>query len=158
LVQLSRKAIPDVAITTDVIVGFPGETEEEFNESLSFVDAMQLAGGHVFAYSARPGTAAARMPGQVPHSQRKERSSKMRDVLDKSAAAYQSSFLHQTVSVLWENIKEVGPQGWLVSGLTDNYLRISTQAPQDLWNQITPVHVTGVTRHGLMGIIASPAS
>ena len=79
LVKAARSAIPGVAITTDVMVGFPGETEEEFAESLSFVEAMQFAGGHVFVYSARPGTAAARMPGQVPHNQRKARSSKMRE-------------------------------------------------------------------------------
>jgi threonylcarbamoyladenosine tRNA methylthiotransferase MtaB len=158
LVMAARQAIPGVAITTDVIVGFPGETEEEFMESLSFVQAMQLAGGHVFAYSARPGTAAARMPGQVPHSLQKARSSQMRAVLDESAAAYQASFLNQTVSVLWENIKEVDTQGWVVSGLTDNYLRISSRSSQDLWNQITQVHVTGVASHGLTGIIASPSS
>jgi threonylcarbamoyladenosine tRNA methylthiotransferase MtaB len=158
LVNSARQAIPGVAITTDVIVGFPGETEEEFIESLSFVEAMQFAGGHVFAYSARPGTAAARMPGQVPHSLRKARSSQMRAVLDRSAAAYQASFLDQTVSVLWENVKGVSPQGWIISGLTDNYLRISSQASQDLWNQITQVHVTGVASHGLTGRVASPSS
>jgi len=158
LVNAARSAIPGVAITTDVIVGFPGETEGEFVESLSYVEAMRLAGGHVFVYSARPGTAAARMPGQVPHDQRKARSSKMRDVLDKSAAAYQAGFLDQTVSVLWENIKEVSPQGWFFSGLTDNYLRVSARASQDLWNQITQVHVTGVAPHGLMGRITTPSA
>jgi tRNA A37 methylthiotransferase MiaB len=82
----------------------------------------------------------------------------MRDVLDKSAAAYQAGFLDQTASVLWENVKEVSPRGWFVSGLTDNYLRVSAQASQDLWNQITQVHVTGVASHGLTGRIATPSS
>ena len=73
LVETARRLIPDVAITTDLIAGFPGEDEAEFAESLAFVQAMQLAGGHVFTYSARPGTAAARMAPQVPHADRKER-------------------------------------------------------------------------------------
>ncbi len=67
LVAAARLAIPDIAITTDIITGFPGESEVEFQESLAFVRQMHFAGGHVFTYSARPGTAAARLPDQVPH-------------------------------------------------------------------------------------------
>ena len=72
LVQAARQAIPGVAITTDIITGFPGESEAEFAECLAFVRQMGFAGGHVFTYSPRPGTAAASMPGQVPESLRKE--------------------------------------------------------------------------------------
>jgi threonylcarbamoyladenosine tRNA methylthiotransferase MtaB len=153
LAAAARAAIPNVAITTDIIVGFPGETETEFEESLAFVEAMHFSSGHVFTYSARPGTAAARMPGQVPHAQRKARSLQMRKLFEKSAAAYQAGFLNQDVSVLWENTFEVVPQGWKVSGLTDNYLRVTSQATQDLWNRISPVRLAAVTRDGLTGII-----
>ena len=153
LLAAARADIPQVAITTDIIVGFPGETEEEFSESLAFVESMQFAGGHVFNYSPRPGTAAARMPDQVPHALRKARSLQMRELFEKSAAAYQASFLDQEVYVLWENASEVGPQGWKVSGLTDNYLRVTTWAYQDLWNRITPVRLCTVTLHGLTGMI-----
>ena len=75
LVEAARRLIPGVAITTDVIAGFPGEDESEFAESLAFVQAMRFAGGHVFTYSARPGTVAARQAAQVPHALRKERGS-----------------------------------------------------------------------------------
>lgn len=155
LLAAARAAIPLAAITTDIIVGFPGETEEEFLESLAFVESMRFAGGHVFNYSPRPGTAAARMTDQVPHALRKARSVQMRELFEKSAAAYQASFLDQQVNVLWENASEVGPQGWKVSGLTDNYLRVTSWASHHLWNQITPVCLRAVTPQGLTGMIQS---
>jgi len=153
LVEAARHAIPDVAITTDVIVGFPGEDEAEFEQSLEFVRQMRFAGGHVFTYSPRPGTAAARMPHQVPHALRKERNARMRAVLDESARAYQRRFLGTQLPVLWESATAIGPQGWTISGLTDNYLRVRAQAPRQLWNQITPVTLTEWSEQGLIGQI-----
>jgi threonylcarbamoyladenosine tRNA methylthiotransferase MtaB len=147
LVSAARRAAPEMAITTDVIVGFPGESEAEFAESLAFVREMRFAGGHVFTYSARPGTAAARMPHQVPHPQRKERSAQMRNLLAESAQAYSGPFAGQTLPVLWESATALGPEGWELSGLTDNYLRVKAVAPQRLWNQITPVRL-GVLEGG----------
>jgi threonylcarbamoyladenosine tRNA methylthiotransferase MtaB len=151
LVEAARAAIPDVAITTDVIVGFPGESEAEFAASLDFVTAMQFAGGHVFSYSARPGTAAARMPAQVSRPLRKERSARMRAALADSALRYQGHFLGQVLPVLWESATAAGPEGWQVSGLTDNYLRVSAQAQRACWNQITPVRLVGHAMNGLLG-------
>lgn len=153
LVKAARQAIPQVAITTDVIAGFPGETELEFAQSLDFVGEMQFADGHVFTYSARPGTAAARMPHQVTHRIRKERNAQMRQVLAQSAARYQSEFVGQEVPVLWESATALGPQGWRMSGLTDNYLRVFSNAPRDLWNVITPVKLERTDTHGIHGII-----
>ncbi len=153
LVAEARAAAPDMAITTDVIVGFPGESEAEFAETLEFVKAMQFAGGHVFTYSARPGTAAARMPDQVPHEIRKARSASLRQVLAEAAAAYQARFLGQVLPVLWENTTQLGPDGWQLSGLTGNYLRVTALAPQRLWNQITPVRLVARTPQGLAGSI-----
>jgi len=157
LVEAARAAIPGVAITTDVIVGFPGESEAEYAASLGFVAAMQFAGGHVFSYSARPGTAAARMPAQVPHLLRKERSAQMRATLAESADHYQDHFLGKVLPVLWESATALGPDGWQVSGLTDNYLRVSAQAPQTCWNQITPVHLVGHTAEGMVGQLQGAA-
>lgn len=151
LVKAAREAIPGVAITTDVIVGFPGESEAEYNASLDFVAAMQFAGGHVFSYSARPGTAAARMPAQVPHLLRKERNAQMRAVLAESALRYQNSFLGVVLPVLWESATALGPEGWQVSGLTDNYLRVSARAPQSCWNRITPVRLLAQGTDSLLG-------
>jgi threonylcarbamoyladenosine tRNA methylthiotransferase MtaB len=149
----ARAVDPEMAITTDVIVGFPGESEAEFAETLEFVQAMGFAGGHVFTYSARPGTAAARMPNQAPHELRKARSARLRQVLAEAAAAYQARFLGQVLPVLWENTARLGSQGWQLSGLTGNYLRVTALAPQRLWNQITPVRLLEQTPQGLAGSI-----
>lgn len=153
LLALARARVPGVAITTDIIVGFPGESEAEFTESLAFVRAAKFSGGHVFTYSARPGTAAATMPDQVPYSLRKERNARMRAALEESARAYQSIFVGKTMPVLWESATALGPAGWQMSGLTDNYLRVNAQAPQRVWNQITPVHLTASVDGLLLGTV-----
>lgn len=153
LARLARQAIPEVAITTDIIVGFPGETEAEFRESLEFVKEMRFARGHVFSYSARPGTAAARMSGQVPHALRKERNAVMRTVLAETETAYQVRFLGRVLPVLWEATTACSPEGWRLSGLTGNYLRVNILAPEPLWNQITPVKLVKREGRGLSGVI-----
>jgi len=153
LVAAARSVVPEMAITTDMIVGFPGETQAEFDESLAFAAEMQFAGGHVFPYSARPGTAAARMPIQVAHAVRKTRSAQMIAMFAASAEVYKSRFVGQDLDVLWESASAVGPDGWQVSGLTDNYLRVHSVAPYQVWNKITPVRLTAVTRNGMSGII-----
>ena len=93
LVHAARAACPDIAITTDLIAGFPGETEAEFVETLAFVDEIAFAGGHVFTYSPRPGTAAAKMPGQVSPPLRRERNARLRAVIEASASRYRTQFL-----------------------------------------------------------------
>jgi len=156
LLSEARAAIPGVAITTDIMVGFPGEDEAEFAESLAFVQAMQFAAGHVFTFSERPGTAAVRLPGQVTHPVRKARSARMRTVLAESAAAYREAFVGCTLPVLWESTHGLGPQGWELSGLTDNYLRVTAHSPEPLWNCITPVTMTGTTDDGMLGQLTKP--
>lgn len=151
LVDAARAAIPGIAITTDVIVGFPGESEDEFAESLDFIRRMRFSGGHVFTYSERHGTPAARMPDQVPHPLRKERNAYMRGALSKAATQYQALFLGSVLPVLWESAAALGPQGWRMSGLTDNYLRVTALAEQHLWNRITPVRMTELVVDGLQG-------
>lgn len=153
LLQAARQAIPGVAITTDIITGFPGEDEQEFEESLEFVRQMQFADGHVFTYSARAGTAAARMPGQVTQPIRKHRNARMREALAESTLAYQTGFLGQTLPVLWESATSLGPQGWELSGLTGNYLRVFARSTQQLWNQVTPVVLEQLDEHGFHGRI-----
>ncbi len=157
LLAAARSAIPGLAISTDIIVGFPGENEAEFEESLAFIQEMQFAGGHVFNYSARPGTAAADMPDQVTYAVRKARSAQVRQILMQAAQAYQVAFLDQEVSVLWESVDADGPE-WVLGGLTSNYLRVHTRLPGNdtapgWWNRITPVHVTGYSPNGLSGQI-----
>jgi threonylcarbamoyladenosine tRNA methylthiotransferase MtaB len=155
LVQAARVAIPEVAITTDIIVGFPGETEAEFCETLDFVRSMNFSGGHVFTYSARPGTPAARMNSQVRHETRKERSAVLRAVLEESAHAYQSDFIGQTLPVLWEGSSRLTEAGWILEGLTDNYLRVCAVAAQVRWNQIDDVQLVSIEGDGMKGKITA---
>ncbi len=153
LIASARAAIPGVAITTDIITGFPGESELEFQESLAFVQAMRFAGGHVFTYSARPGTVAARLPDQTPHALRKARNAQMRQALAEAAQAYQASLIGQALPVLWESATDLGSSGWRMNGLTDNYLRVAAHASENLWNQITLVRLSALSPDGLSGQI-----
>jgi threonylcarbamoyladenosine tRNA methylthiotransferase MtaB len=156
LVDAARAVVPEMAITTDMIAGFPGETEAEFEASLDFIRQISFAGGHVFTYSARPETAAARMPGQVPHRLRKQRNARLRKIFAASALDYQFRFLGETLAVLWESTTGMGPDHWQLSGLTDNYLRVNARAPRDLWNQITPVELHAIQGNGIQGQIVFP--
>jgi threonylcarbamoyladenosine tRNA methylthiotransferase MtaB len=153
LVAAARSASPSIAITTDLITGFPGESEAEFQESLEFVRQMRFAGGHVFTYSARPGTAAARMPDQVPRAERKQRNARMRAAFAEAQHVYQQAFLGQVLPVLWESAAVLGPEGWELSGLTGNYLRVHARAPRQLWNQITPVRLSRLAEGHIQGNI-----
>jgi threonylcarbamoyladenosine tRNA methylthiotransferase MtaB len=153
LVQAARAAIPKVAITTDIIVGFPGETEVEFAETLEFVKSMKFAGGHVFTYSARPGTPAARMQAQVRHEIRKERNAALRAVLEESAQAYQAGFIGQTLAVLWEGSSRLTEAGWTLEGLTDNYLRVKSVAAEVRWNRIDDVKLISMDDDGIKGMV-----
>ncbi|HJS28439.1 MAG TPA: MiaB/RimO family radical SAM methylthiotransferase [Anaerolineales bacterium] len=155
LLESARSAVPAIAVTTDIIVGFPGETETEFADSLAFVQEQAFAGGHVFTYSARQGTAAARMPDQVPFTTRKIRNQVMRESLAEDGARFQSSFIGKELPTLWETTTEMGPETWRLHGLTDNGLRVTSDARRDAWNQITPVRITGFASGGLEGIIPS---
>lgn len=154
LLETARRAIPKVAITTDIITGFPGESQAEFEESLVFVKTMHFAGGHVFTYSPRPGTAAARMPDQVAQEVRKERNALMRTALRVSEQNYRAAFIGQVLPVLWESASALDDQGWSVSGLTDNYLRVQAYTPRQLWNEITPVRLIAPSTDGLRGQLA----
>jgi threonylcarbamoyladenosine tRNA methylthiotransferase MtaB len=151
LVSAARDMIPDVAITTDVIAGFPGETEAEFAESLAFVKEMNFAGGHIFTYSPRPGTGAARMKGQVNPEVRKRRNHILYAALEESAKSYREKFIGKKTSVLWESTSEMGERGWQMEGYTENYLRVRAFTPSPRWNELDDVVLTEITDHGMMG-------
>lgn len=153
LVFASRAVMPDVAITTDTIAGFPGETDDEFAESLEFVKEMNFAGGHVFTYSPRPGTGAAKMKGQIKPELRKKRNHTLHDALEESAKSYRQKFLGQTMSVLWESVSEMGEWGWQMEGLTGNYLRVNAFAPSPRWNEIDRVRLNEGDNDKIRGII-----
>ena len=147
LLERIRAAVPEMAVTTDIIVGFPGEDEAEFAESLAFVERMEFARLHVFPFSPRPGTPAARMGGQVPEPVMQERAARMRDLGERLAARYRRRFLGQEMAVLWERRRRDG--FW--HGLTDNYLQVVTTCPADLHNRITSTRLVGEQNGFLVG-------
>ncbi len=153
LLEAARSRCPEIAITTDIIVGFPGESEAEFEESLAFVEQMNFAGGHVFSYSLREGTAAARMKGMVHGTVIRQRNQRMREVLQKSSLAYRQRFVGSVGNVLWESCDEVGVKGWRLHGLTDNYIRVQAYSPTALWNQISRVRLERINPEGVEGVI-----
>ena len=153
LVSAARDAIPDVAITTDIIAGFPGETEDEFAETVAFVNEINFAGGHVFTYSPRPGTGAARMKGQVRPEVRKKRNHILHDALEESAKSYREKFVGRKLSVLWESTSEMGERGWQMEGYTENYLRVAAFASSPRWNEVDDIWVNALDRNSLVGEI-----
>ena len=155
LVAVARAAIPDLAVTTDIMVGFPGESEAEFAESLAFVEAMQFARLHIFRYSPRPGTRAATMPDQVPPAVAAERAQRMHALGAKLERSFRRRFIGRTMEVLWETARP-GDGAWLWSGLTDNYLRVTTSSAENLHNIITPTRLLAERDNGLYGEVEPP--
>ena len=150
-IERIRKAVPQVSITTDVIVGFPGETDEEFEESYRFCQHMSFANLHVFSYSDRPGTAAASMPEQIDEKIKKDRSKKMLRLARESTARFSEQFCGETLPVLWET--EISSGVW--DGLTDNYIRVMTHSDRPLRNEIANAKLDGTYNKSLKCIEAS---
>ncbi len=146
-VRQAREAIPDLSVTTDVLVGFPGEGDGEFEESYRFCESMGFAGIHVFPYSKRPGTPAATMPGQIDDKTRKQRSARMMALGKRSAGRFRSQFLGRTMPVLWEDISIDG----LWSGHTANYLRVHAGSDERLAGKMLAVRVVEEYADGLWG-------
>jgi threonylcarbamoyladenosine tRNA methylthiotransferase MtaB len=154
LVHAARQAMPDAAITTDVIAGFPGETEAEFQESLEFVREMEFAGGHAFTYSPMPGTAASRMREAVPLASRRLRNRRYQEAFEQSAQAFRLTQLGKVRPVLWQAQSEQTDGTFELSGLTDNYLHVRTSAPEARWNRIEKVLLREVRSGEIRGFIA----
>lgn len=148
--SLVREAIPELAITTDILVGFPGEGEREFEESYRFCEKLGFANIHVFPYSTRHGTAATRTPNQVKEKVKKERSRRMLVLAEQSRQKFRQQFLGRTMAILWERESEQGV--W--SGLTANYLRVFTRSEQQLTNRLLPVKLIAEHAEGLFGELA----
>jgi threonylcarbamoyladenosine tRNA methylthiotransferase MtaB len=146
-VQRLRAAVPDVAITTDVIVGFPGETEDEFEESYAFCEELAFAGVHVFPYSQRSGTVAFKLPDQVPEPVKKHRVHRLIELADGMARSYRERFLGTTTTVLWETRRD--GDAW--EGLTDTYVRVRAVSAGDLANRLTPARLTALGDDGMIG-------
>jgi threonylcarbamoyladenosine tRNA methylthiotransferase MtaB len=146
VVRRVREAVPGISITTDLITGFPGETEEEWQETLRFLREMEFAKIHAFPFSRRPGTPAYTMGGQVDDAVRHARTREVIALSRELEGAYACAHLGRTLPVLWENRDD---DTW--SGLTGNYLRVHCRSDEDLHNRITPVTLEAYDARGLWG-------
>ena len=145
-VDLLRKHFDCPAVTTDMIVGFPGETEEEFAQSLEFIRRCAFAAMHIFPYSRRPGTPAAAMPGQVPKTAKEERAGRAAEIAAGMEQDYLSRFVGQTMEVLFEEERD-----GLWRGHTTRYCEVRVRSGENLHNQLRQVSVTGVGEGYLEG-------
>ena len=142
-VQLIRSKILDAGVTTDIIVGFPGEGVREFAESYTFAESMNFSDMHVFPYSIRPGTTAAHLCNHVDDGIKKERTGEMLELATMKMRQFRLGSLQQVRPVLW-NINRSGEPSEEWIGLTDNYLQVRTQQTDDLANTITKVRLTSL--------------
>ncbi|MBO6129580.1 MAG: tRNA (N(6)-L-threonylcarbamoyladenosine(37)-C(2))-methylthiotransferase MtaB [Pseudobutyrivibrio sp.] len=144
-VEILRKYFDNPAITTDIIVGFPGETEEEYNTTLAYVDEIKFAELHVFAYSKRKGTRAATMPNQITNAVKKERSAKLIAQGNKESELFKKSYIGKSVEVLFEEKIVIDNKDYYV-GFSREYIKCIIPAEdKDLSNQILSVTVTKFT-------------
>ena len=144
-VELLKNAFPGCAITTDMIVAFPGETEEEFAQSLAFIQKCAFADMHIFPYSRRPGTPADKMPGQHSNAVKEARSRAAIAVAQEMSRAYRGNLIGTTQSVLFEELED----GYY-TGHAPNYVKVYVQG-DDLHNEIRDVTITGVYKDGVLG-------
>ena len=136
------------AITTDLIVGFPGETEEEFQQTLDFIQKCAFSAMHIFPYSKRPGTPAAKLPGQVLNAVKEERAHRAAQIARTMQDAYLDSWVGETVPVLFEEERE-----GLWRGHTTRYCEVTVQSAQPLHNQLRQVRLTGRDGGALQGVL-----
>lgn len=146
LIENVKNAIPGVAISTDIIVGFPGETEEMFAESLEYIKSLGFSRVHVFPYSPREGTPAASMPDQIPDNIKKERVHRLQQVAEEMTRAFHEQYLGTKQKVLWETRTK-----GITDGVTDTYIRVYTKADV-IPGEITEVKLERLYEDGVWGI------
>ena len=146
-VRLLEEYFPDCAVTTDMIVAFPGETEEEFRQSLDFIRLCGFADMHIFPYSRRPGTPADKMPGQLGNAVKEDRSRRAMAVAAEMAAAYRQKLVGTVQEVLFEET-----EGQYFTGHAPNYVKVYAEGT-DLHNRIRSVKITAPYQDGVLGIL-----
>jgi len=150
LVKRLQTAIPGIAVGMDVITGFPGEGEEEFQNTVRFIESMDLAYLHVFPYSRRPGTAASSLPGEPMKSVKKERAAVLRKIGNRKRIAFNSGCAGTVLSVLVEGSRDK-ETGW-VKGFSDNYVPVLIpDGDSSLSNRIVPVAADRMVREKVVG-------
>ena len=149
LVEKLRAAVPDISLTTDIIVGFPGETEEEFAESKAFLEKIQFYETHIFKYSRRKGTRAAVMENQVSDEKKAERGNILLELNRKNQAAYEEERIGDRDEVLFEELMILDGEKYY-AGHTREYIRLAIPAAEDYANQIVPVRIQGERKQGIL--------
>ena len=147
-VKFLHEAYDRPAVTTDLIVGFPGETEEEFQQTLDFIQKCAFSAMHIFPYSKRPGTPAAKLPGQVLNAVKEERAHRAAQIARTMQDAYLDSWVGETVPVLFEEERD-----GLWRGHTTRYCEVTVQSAQPLHNQLRQVRLTGRDGGALQGVL-----
>jgi threonylcarbamoyladenosine tRNA methylthiotransferase MtaB len=137
-----REVYPEVAITTDIIVGFPGETEEEFKCTVDFIKLVDFSNMHVFKFSPREGTPAAKYINQVSPYIKEQRSKIITSIAQERKLAYESKFLNTKMDVLFEFM--IDKQGRIYEGHTDNYIRVFAVSEQNIKGIICPVELKAI--------------
>lgn len=148
IVELLRKKYNDVMLTTDIIVGFPGETEEEFNDTYKFLEKIKLYKMHVFQYSPRKGTRASIMPNQIMANVKEQRSKKLIEMSNKNQEEYNNKYIGQKVEVLFED-----RVGNYYRGHTQNYILVKVKTDEELENYIKEVNVIKAETEQIEGCI-----
>ena len=147
-VKFLHEVYDQPAVTTDLIVGFPGETEEEFQQTLDFIQKCAFSAMHIFPYSKRPGTPAAKLPGQVLNAVKEERAHRAAQIARTMQDAYLDRWVGETVPVLFEEERD-----GLWRGHTTRYCEVTVQSPQPLHNQLRQVRLTGRDGGALQGVL-----
>ncbi|MBN1438211.1 MAG: MiaB/RimO family radical SAM methylthiotransferase [Anaerolineales bacterium] len=147
IVEAARASIPDLAVTTDLMVGFPGESESEFRESLEFAERMQFARTHIFRFSPRPGTEAAEMADAVHPLEIRRRALRARRAVNPPEEAYARSFLGREMDVLWE----ADTRGGMRRGLTGNFLRVRIKSDSIPPNTFSRVRLVSLDHGDVLG-------
>ena len=150
-VEMIREAVADVSITTDVIAGFPGEDEAQFEETYALCEGVGFAAMHVFPYSARPGTSAAHFAGMVGPDTKTRRVRAMLSLSRRHFTAFRDRFVGATRPVLWEEPR--GESLW--TGLTDNYIRVQGESARPLANEVTPARLVRQEEDLVIGEVLS---
>ena len=145
-VQLLRSAYPNVHLTTDIIVGFPGETEDEFKTTYEFLKKKKFYKMHVFKYSPRKGTIAAKMPNQIDGNQKEKRSNLLIKLSNQNELIYNQEYLGKIVEVLLED-----RENKYIKGHTTNYMLVKVKTKEELENTIQDVKITGLDGVELVG-------
>ncbi len=156
-VERVRSSAPGASITTDVLVGFPGESEEEFLETYRFCRDIRFSDMHVFPYSVRPGTSAAHFRDRVDPAARARRAGLLLQLAREHALSFRRSLLGQSRPVLWEGTEGTGNCDGMWSGLTDDYVRVYTDDARPLGNRVTDTLLLRELDGALYGEAAPPS-